>query len=702
MPRRYRLLTGLTAIGGSFALVITGELNPVFYPFIFLSLIGYRRLLKGAPQAPKIIIGLSSVAGLFIFLFDAFILTGDYLVSVAHLSLIFHAIKSFDIKDPYDPLQVYFMTLLQLVIASEFTVAMLFGIVMILFIIMFIIVMNMAHYIKETQDTKWGPSFTPKNLRFFGGPIPSLILLTIILSAVFFVSLPRLKYGLWGKSHVKGIKNAGFSERMALSEGELKLDPSVVARIELRPLLRGPYYLRGNVLDYFDGKEWVNTFKHREPILRKGEEFIIRYYPQGKDMSIGPAEIILWDILLEPIESDIIFVPEEPLSLTTTASRVERDYSDTLYIPRKGARRIHYLVKKGLKEGDSRMIESIGPELSSEYLQIPEDIKKELSNFVQKILKGTKGDLYKAKKIEVYLKENYRYSLKPPEVPEGMNPVSHFLFHSKTGYCEHFASAMVLLLRAEGIPARVVTGFAGGELNPVGNYIIMRQKDAHSWVEAWVEGRWQRFDPTPTETINPERPSILFLYIDYLKLKWQRYVVNFSRQDQLSIFSGIKDTLKNSGSFVLREIRSLYNTILKIYYRNFYSHHPILSGSPKNQRFFGVLLLFIASILVLAGMVFIFLLVRSIKKNRIGVQDRSSRYYLKLRKLLKKKGYPIKDSTTPNEIGMLVRTKHPQAETALYEFINLYEKARFSPRGVPKKSEIRLKELLRLLKESLK
>lgn len=148
MPQNYKLLTGLIALAGSLTLIITGEINPLYYPFVLLMLYGYARILKNRPQGSRFAIGLSSIGGLFLFFLDAFIITKDYLISVGHLSLIFHAIKSFDIKEPYDPMQVYFMSLLQLVIASEFTTQMLFGVIIIIFIVLFIFVMVMAHYIK--------------------------------------------------------------------------------------------------------------------------------------------------------------------------------------------------------------------------------------------------------------------------------------------------------------------------------------------------------------------------------------------------------------------------------------------------------------------------------------------------------------------------------------------------------------------------
>src|SRR5690606_13368344 len=87
------------------------------------------------------------------------------------------------------------------------------------------------------------------------------------------------------------------------------------------------------------------------------------------------------------------------------------------------------------------------------------------------------------------------YTLTPPLL--GEHPVDDFLFNTRSGFCEHYASAFAFLMRAAGIPARVVTGYQGGEVNPIGGYLIVRQSEAHAWVEVWLEGRgWVRIDPT--------------------------------------------------------------------------------------------------------------------------------------------------------------------------------------------------------------
>jgi|GEM_PF-586967 len=685
MPERYKFLTALTAIAGSLSLIATGEPNPVYYPFLFLMLYGYWRLLKGKPQGSRFIIGASSIGGLIIFLVDVFIITGDYLLSVAHLSFIFHAIKSFDIKEPYDPFQVYFMALLQLVVASEFTVAMLFGGIIILFIVLFIFVMNMAHYIKEKVE----PSIPLKTVGF-------LIGVSVVISIVFFISLPRLKYGLWGKSHIKGIKNAGFSERMDLSSGDLKLDPTVVARVEVRPVPEGPLYWKGNVLDYFDGETWRNTLQDTKRSLRRvDDQFLIH---DGLSEAKGTGPIVEQDVLLEPLESEIIFSLERPVSVITFLNKVEIDASGTLYIPRKGARRIHYKVKSEREKQSSevgnqrseirgQMSESMEKfSLKSDlpfYLQIPEDIREPITRFTEELLRSevAKGAAdnpeTKALAIEGYLKRNYIYSLNPGLPEKGFDPVTYFLFRSKKGYCEHFSSAMVLMLRSQGIPARIATGFLGGELNPLGNYVIIRQKDAHSWVEAWIDGRWERFDPTPPQIVQEKKPPLIVLYLDYMKMKWQRYVVNFSREDQFELLKGMSEAGYKLQAIGIRLKNWLKAEGLRL--------KAIALSHPRTLalKAIGLLLCFFAVLLL-----YRFIKRRSRKLSMPGF------YYLRLRKVLEKRGYRITSSTTSGELLRIAITAGLNPD-AVKEFIELYNQARFGGRPVD------TDRLRRLLKASL-
>jgi len=156
--------------------------------------------------------------------------------------------------------------------------------------------------------------------------------------------------------------------------------------------------------------------------------------------------------------------------------------------------------------------------------------------------------------LQKFHREEYFYTLRPPAL--GRDPVDEFLFETQQGFCEHYASAFAVMMRAAGIPARIVLGYQGGELNPVGNYLIVRQADAHAWTEVWLEGvGWRRVDPTAA--VAPERiddgmsasmfggaaaawglsaPSALLhklsLSWDALNARWNDWVLGYGPENQ--------------------------------------------------------------------------------------------------------------------------------------------------------------------------
>jgi hypothetical protein len=164
---------------------------------------------------------------------------------------------------------------------------------------------------------------------------------------------------------------------------------------------------------------------------------------------------------------------------------------------------------------------------------------------------------YIAAVLAMFRDEGFVYTLTPPLLPS--DPVDMFLFDERRGFCEHFASAFTVLLRDAGIPARVVTGYQGGEINPRGGYMIVRQSDAHAWTEALVDGAWQRFDPTAAVAPSriergiggalPDSESLprfarlsggwlknMQLALDALNHAWRRDVIGFNSARQRELW----------------------------------------------------------------------------------------------------------------------------------------------------------------------
>ena len=133
------------------------------------------------------------------------------------------------------------------------------------------------------------------------------------------------------------------------------------------------------------------------------------------------------------------------------------------------------------------------------YLQLPPDLDPRIVDLAETV--SMEGDtvLEKTSLVETYLRANNTYSLQLSWDP-GEQPLSTFLFEARSGHCEYFASSMAIMLRTVGIPTRIVNGFLPGEYNSIGGSYIVRQSDAHSWVEVYAPGKgWLEFDPTPPD-----------------------------------------------------------------------------------------------------------------------------------------------------------------------------------------------------------
>lgn len=647
MLQVYRLLTALLAFTGCIGLIISGEISPVMSITGIGLIPGYYRVLKGFPPAPNWVIGGCSILTLLVFFLDSFFISGDYFISIAHLTITFQAIKSFDLKEPWDHLQVYFMALLQLIVASELIYSITFGLLFILFLVVLVTTIVFSHFVKEGLVIK-------VNLK---KPLIYISLLTMFITVIFFISIPRISGGMWSKRHVKKIKSVGFSERVYLgSYGKFKLDPTVIMRVELDPMIPGPYYWRGMTLDYFDGMSWNSTTMNTRRIVKRIKgEFIVQHSSEN---------LVKQKIMLEPIDSNVIFGLYHISSIKGSFHRLEKDPASSLFISKKVSRRVQYLVKSDMDT--YYKLTSVDFANWKKYQDIPENLKDQIKSLTDKILRTedtrSLSDLQRAHAIERYLRDNYSYSLNIKSPDDNTNPILYFLFQTKKGFCEHYATAMTLMLRSAGIPARVVTGFIGGELNTYGGYIIVRQSNAHSWVEAVVDETWRRFDPTPSVLSKP--PSTLALYVDMLKFLWNRYVVAFSLSDQKEIARAVSMPLK---------IPRIFNLRLHWFSRAV-----------------------IGSIFLVA----VVLIIISLKYLRIKRYVFITEQYLNLRNALKQRGVNIKPSMTPYEV--LKETRQLDINKKVHEFIRTYEECRFGKVEIGKDGEIRCQQLIKEIKGQLK
>jgi transglutaminase-like putative cysteine protease len=376
----------------------------------------------------------------------------------------------------------------------------------------------------------------------------------LLFTTALFVLFPRIGLSLLLLNHPRAGRMIGFSEHVDLGDvGVLRDDPTIALRFELRDLPEPPptrltLRLRGTAFDAYDGRAWART-QRDAPRGSHG--------PEGGDIfpilrAADPARgdrIISFD--LEPIDPPVIFLPPRAVALRVKPQNqillgepltVQRGPEDEMRYAGSDARGLRYDVY--LAPDGEALIQYLAPTDRARYLVLPASLPQRVSDLAHQWTDDLPTAEAKARAIEDRLRREYTYDLHSPSGGKPQ-PVDHFLFESRRGHCEFFSTAMALMLRAVGIPSRNVTGFVGGTWNRFGRYYAVREGDAHSWVEAYIDDplrpSWRTFDPTPANGAQPlEPPGGAYYYlrdfVEALSQRWNTYVVGYDLRKQVRIF----------------------------------------------------------------------------------------------------------------------------------------------------------------------
>jgi transglutaminase-like putative cysteine protease len=345
-----------------------------------------------------------------------------------------------------------------------------------------------------------------------------------LLTAVLFALTPRIGIGQILRRLGRGGGLTGFSDAISLRDiTGVKLDRTVVARVEFPELRPGAsplsLYLRGAVYSRFDGTTWKRPGGDRRRVPRSGFHYLVA--PPARGGRISTAEITL-----EAMESPALFVYGNPFLLEGSLGEIWMEEGGSLSLSQPGHAALRYRLQFF---PDAQRGPRSGAPKEPEYLELPpgwDDVR----GLAARVSAGGTSDASIAELALRHFRTGYRYTIVDP-APS----VREFLFTNRAGFCEHYATALALLLRAAGIPARVAAGYLGGEWSDVGRYLILRQSDAHAWTEAWIGGRWETLDATPPLGENSPffaRTGKLGIYIDWVRQRWSKYVVNYSLKMQ--------------------------------------------------------------------------------------------------------------------------------------------------------------------------
>jgi transglutaminase-like putative cysteine protease len=306
-----------------------------------------------------------------------------------------------------------------------------------------------------------------------------------------------------------------------------------------------PVKWRGAALAEFDGKRWFNPPGQEQAIQVDGGQVVVRSATEGA----GRGPNLIYQVHLEPLIADTLFFAGTVETIKIDVRYLRYSRGGGFHVsPRYGNRGLNYSAYGFLPNewAPGRYSAQLPAGMMREYLSLPPTDPR-IFELAMQMTAGAETRAQKARAIEAHLRQDYGYTLELLSKPVE-DPLAYFLFVRKKGHCEYFASSMAVMLRTLGIPSRVVTGFQSGIYNPMTGWQVIRASDAHSWVEAWIEGRgWTTFDPTPFDTSGgePGLMSRLALLSDAASQVLNDWVMNYDQGHQAELLSRMQEVRRS-------------------------------------------------------------------------------------------------------------------------------------------------------------
>ena len=516
----------------------------------------------------------------------------------------------------------------------------------------------------------------PGSLRVGWKRLGLLVLKTLPVVVLLFVFFPRMA-PLWSVPLVSGEARSGISDTMRPGDiSNLAQSSERAFRVTFggeSPPYRERYW-RGLILDYLDDETW----------RQRDSEGFQRPARVDNDGGVGPLQSNEYDILMEPTDERWAFSLENSVAVS---GNVMSTPEDLFRFQRPADSPVRYRLAQVSSEPEPA--EALSPAEARRYLQLPSSGNPRARELAREMSAGLSHSEVVNTLLRRFREQAYFYTLRPPTMPD--DGIDALLFDEKRGFCAHYAGAATFFFRAAGIPARIVVGYQGGDAGAGGDYLIVRQYDAHAWVEVWLEGQgWVRVDPTAAiapsriesglrdavadegsflenDLTSPQRygdVAILqwaSLQLDRINYHWQRWVVGYQGQSQMDLMSRLP------GNFGLKELGYLTAGLV------------------------GVALL-------IAGVVSALSIRRGARKDAFG------RVVLAWHRLCEQVGVPVRTGETPTTLAERLADARPEVESSARLFARAVNSHYYtaSTQEVSAHEARRLARLLKTMKRQLR
>lgn len=675
----FKLISYMVALCGLFALTASGGVGiMVAAIFVFVTIFAW--FLEGKRWQLSEKLGIALV---FLFI-PLFYLDWKYQLSgfaaretaaagsLARLILVLAGIKLLQRKSDRDWIFIYLISFFEILLAAGLSISPLFVVSLILyllFVVCAIVTFEIRKASNKVRDkkskilTKNNPLDLDKR-SVYRLPVTagSLLIIVTVFAVPLFFSLPRTGGAGFGKS--AGGVTTGFSSSIRLGEiARVQQNNEVVMRVRLEEADKGKaknIKWRGVALDFFDNTGWNKSRKdYTEPFVRTEKDFFL------VDGAQDAKNLVTQTVYLEPLDTPILFSLARPIAFQGSFQLLTKDTEGSISVTRNSVERFSYKVYSDVTTPpieDLRNDNSLNPPQTRRYLQLPSRLDERIAKLSGEVIQNAKASTRydKAWAIETYLQNSFGYTLDLKA--SGEQPLADFLFNIKEGHCEYFATAMAVMLRTQGIATRVVTGFQAGEFNETADIYVVRQREAHAWVEVYfpAENSWVAFDPTPAAGQFSDDGAAAGIigsfnkYIEALETYWIQYVVSYDNQEQKSLMRSVRNSIQDYQVEISTWVNSLQMRLAE-----WWKQARGDAGIEKSAWAVGQALLLLIGIAL--GALLIVLMYRKLVKLKVWEKIRAFvrrekensivEFYERMQKILVRKGFERAAHQTPLEFA---------------------------------------------------
>lgn len=639
-------------------------------------------------------VSLFSKLYILVFVIDLMWLSRSFVDAALHLLLFIQVLKFFSEKKDKDYFYLIAIAFMELLAAAAMTISATFFFAFLIFLALVISTL-VGFEIKRSQEaldpvaaTKLkgaapAVSSTPSGRRRIYATLAAtsgILSLGIVgFAALIFFALPRVEGGFFSHLNSPTQSITGFSSTVQFGDvGSIKRNMALVMRIEPAGDLRNFMGVkwRGIALNAFERNAWFRILGSDGGELARDTGGNYRVPP---DRLPSPHRLIRYKVVLEPVSTEALFAALHARTIQIK-SRVRMDPAESFTMDYHPNSRIRYEVVSDIGVPPDLVLRRSSSEYPAEvvrgYLGLSA-MDPRVRDLARQITQSASNNLDRARVVEQYLRQNFAYTLDVPPVGNE-NPVYRFLFVTKRGHCEYFASSMAIMLQALGIPSRVVNGFQTGEYNNIGHDFIVREADAHSWVEAFFPGYgWVPFDPTPS-VAPPQRAAAWMAinhYLDAMELFWINWVVGYDSFRQVTLFQDLQQKTLSGKRWAEQAWIHFASLISKFLEETFFERQAIAGRSPSLRGLHWFVTIGVRVVLLGVLGITVSLLIRQRRHLRAPKREWAGQLFAEWLRALKRRGYVRRPSETPMEFSRLI--SDPQLRALSMELTEIYNTLRF-------------------------